>query len=246
MTFNDLQIKVRLKCRISASVYSRKEKLMPYLKFTDDEYQGLRRKDRKLARAMDILPMYEREIDPDIFRSLISNIVGQQISMKAFDTVWKRFLDHFGEISPEKIYAAPLGEIQSLGISMRKAVYIHKTAEKVHNGFLNLEALWTMTDKEVAEILVTLDGIGPWTAEMIMIFTMGRKDIMSFGDLAIKRGLTLLYGHKEISREIFEKYRRRFSPYGTLASLYLWEISSGLYDLSPIQSPKKTGEKEEI
>ena len=219
---------------------------MPYLKFSEEEYQGLRKKDRKLAGAMDILPMYEREIDPDIFRSLISNIVGQQISMKAFDTVWKRFLDHFGEISPESLYLASLEEIQTLGISMRKAVYIHKTAEKVHSGSLDLEALWTMSDEEVAAVLVTLDGIGPWTAEMIMIFTMGRKDIMSFGDLAIKRGLMILYGHKEITRELFEKYRRRFSPYGTLASLYLWEISSGLYDLGQVQSPKKTGEKEEI
>jgi len=226
--------------------HHRKEKLMPYLKFTDEEYQGLRKKDRKLARAMDILPMYEREIDPDIFRSLISNIVGQQISMKAFDTVWKRFLNHFGEISPERLYSASLEEIQSLGISMRKAVYIHKASEKVHNGSLDLHALWNMSDEEVASVLVTLDGIGPWTAEMIMIFTMGRKDIMSFGDLAIKRGLMLLYGHKEISRELFEKYRRRFSPYGTLASLYLWEISSGLYDLTPIRPLKKSGEKEEI
>lgn len=219
---------------------------MPYLKFSEEEYQGLRKKDRKLARAMDILPMYEREIDPDIFRSLISNIVGQQISMKAFDTVWKRFLDHFSDITPEILYEASLPEIQSLGISMRKAVYIHKTAEKIHNGTLDLEALWNMSDEEVAEILVTLDGIGPWTAEMIMIFTMGRKDIMSFGDLAIKRGLMLLYGHKEIPRELFEKYRRRFSPYGTLASLYLWEISSGQYDLSSVRTGLKIQEKEDF
>lgn len=215
---------------------------MPYLQFSEIEYQGLRKKDKKLARAMDILPIYEREIDPDIFRSLIKNIVGQQISMKAFDTVWKRFLDYFSEISPERLYFASLEEIKSLGISARKAMYIHKTAEKVHNGSLDLEALWTLTDQEVAEILVTLNGIGPWTAEMMMIFTMGRKDIMSFGDLAIKRGLMLLYGHKEIPRELFERYRRRFSPYGTLASLYLWEISSGQYDLSTVQSRDKPQE----
>lgn len=215
---------------------------MPYLQFSEIEYQGLRKKDKKLARAMDILPIYEREIDPDIFRSLIKNIVGQQISMKAFDTVWKRFLDYFSEISPERLYFASLEEIKGLGISARKAMYIHKTAEKVHNGSLDLEALWTLTDQEVAEILVTLDGIGPWTAEMMMIFTMGRKDIMSFGDLAIKRGLMLLYGHKEIPRELFERYRRRFSPYGTLASLYLWEISSGQYDLSTVQSRDKPQE----
>lgn len=202
--------------------------------FTPEEYEGLKTKDEKMKRAMEKLPMYEREVDDDLFRSLINNIVGQQISMKAADTVWKRFLDHFKEITPLKLYEADLTEIQSLGISMRKASYIQKTAEKVHKKIVDLDALWTMDDQEVADTLVTLNGIGPWTAEMIMIFSMGRKDIMSYGDLAIRRGLMLLYGHEEISKELFQKYQERFSPYGTLASLYLWEISSGKYDFSDL------------
>lgn len=207
---------------------------MKILTFTPDEYDGLKAKDEKMKRAMEKLPMYEREVDDDLFRSLISNIVGQQISMKAADTVWKRFLDHFKEITPLRLYEADLAEIQSLGISMRKATYIQKTAEKVHKKIVDLEALWTMEDQEVADTLVTLNGIGPWTAEMIMIFSMGRKDIMSYGDLAIRRGLMLLYGHEEITKELFRKYQERFSPYGTLASLYLWEISSGKYDFSDL------------
>lgn len=207
---------------------------MKILTFTSEEYEGLKAKDEKMKRAMEKLTMYEREMDDDLFRSLINNIVGQQISMKAADTVWKRFLDHFEEITPEKLYEAELTEIQSLGISMRKASYIHKTAEKVHKNIVDLNALWTMEDQEVADTLVTLSGIGPWTAEMIMIFSMGRKDIMSYGDLAIRRGLMLLYGHEEISKELFKKYQAKFSPYGTLASLYLWEISSGNYDLSDL------------
>lgn len=207
---------------------------MNILTFTPDEYEGLKAKDEKMKRAMEKLPMYEREVDDDLFRSLISNIVGQQISMKAADTVWKRFLDHFKEITPLRLYEADLAEIQSLGISMRKATYIQKTAEKVHKKIVDLEALWTMEDQEVADTLVTLNGIGPWTAEMIMIFSMGRKDIMSYGDLAIRRGLMLLYGHEEITKELFRKYQERFSPYGTLASLYLWEISSGKCDFSDL------------
>ncbi len=207
---------------------------MKILTFTPDEYEGLKARDEKMKRAMEKLPMYEREVDDDLFRSLISNIVGQQISMKAADTVWKRFLDHFKEITPLKLYEADLAEIQSLGISMRKATYIQKTAEKVHKKIVDLEALWTMDDQEVADTLVTLNGIGPWTAEMIMIFSMGRKDIMSYGDLAIRRGLMLLYGHEDITKELFRKYQERFSPYGTLASLYLWEISSGKYDFSDL------------
>ncbi len=205
---------------------------MPILTFSEEEHEGLKLKDKKLGKVMEKLPLYEREVDDNLFRSLINNIVGQQISMKAADTIWKRFLAHFGEITPEKIFDARLEEIQALGISMRKATYIHKTAEKIHKNIVDLDALWTMDDQEVADTLVTLNGIGPWTAEMIMIFSMGRKDILSFGDLAIKRGLMLLYGHEEITKELFKEYQKRFSPHGTLASLYLWEISSGKHDLS--------------
>lgn len=207
---------------------------MATLTFTPEEYEGLKKKDRLLGKAMEKLPLYERDVDEDLFRSLISNIVGQQISMKAAETVWKRFLTHFGEITPEKIHAASLEEIQALGISMRKATYIKKTAEKIHEHIVDLPALWHMEDQEVADTLVTLNGIGPWTAEMIMIFSMGRKDIMSYGDLAIRRGLMLLYGHEEISKDLFRDYQKKFSPYGTLASLYLWEISTGKYDLSDL------------
>ncbi|MBO1264115.1 DNA-3-methyladenine glycosylase 2 family protein [Proteiniclasticum sp. SCR006] len=207
---------------------------MATLTFTPEEYEGLKKKDRLLGKAMEKLPLYEREVDENLFRSLMNNIVGQQISMKAAETVWKRFLAHFGEITPEKIHAASLEEIQALGISMRKATYIRKTTEKIHEHIVDLEALWQMADQEVADTLVTLNGIGPWTAEMIMIFSMGRKDIMSYGDLAIRRGLMLLYGHEEITKELFRDYQKKFSPYGTLASLYLWEISTGKYDLSDL------------
>lgn len=197
--------------------------------FSEEEREGLKKKDKKLAKAMDKIGEIKREINPDLFESLVNNIVGQQISMKAQDTIWKRFLDHFSRITPENLYNASLDEIQSLGISMRKATYIHKAAEKVHSGELDIQKLWEMSDEEVSKTLVSLDGIGPWTAEMLMIFSMGRKDILSFGDLAIRRGMINLYGHKEITKERFEKYRKRYSPYGTLASMYLWELSKDIY-----------------
>jgi len=180
---------------------------------------------------MEVIPFYERETDEDLFRSLMNNIVGQQISMKAQETVWKRFLAHFQSITPETIAKASLEEIQSLGVSFRKAGYLKGTAEMIERKELDLEKLYNQSDEAVIKELVRLPGIGPWTAEMLLIFTMGRKDVLSFGDLAIKKGLMMLYGHETITKEIFEEYRQRFSPYGTLASLYLWEISSGKYEL---------------
>ena len=84
-----------------------------------------------------------------------------------------------------------------------------------------------MPDELVIQELSALKGIGVWTAEMIMTFCMQRPNIVSFGDLAILRGMRMLYRHKEIDRAKFEKYRKRYSPYGTVASLYLWAIAGG-------------------
>jgi len=87
-----------------------------------------------------------------------------------------------------------------------------------------------MSDEEAIESLCSLKGIGRWTAEMILIFSMQRPDVVSFGDLAILRGMRMLYHHREIDRKRFERYKKRYSPYGTVASLYLWAIAGGACD----------------
>jgi len=110
---------------------------------------------------------------------------------------------------------------------MRKATYIQGITQAIVEGDLDLEALYTMSDEEVCAQLTKLKGIGVWTAEMILTFSLQRPDIVSFGDLAILRGMRMLYRHRELTRPLFEKYRRGYSPYGTVASLYLWAIAGG-------------------
>lgn len=120
--------------------------------------------------------------------------------------------------------------------------YIKDAAEKIVSGELDLEALHAMSDAEVCQQLSHLRGIGVWTAEMLMIFSMQRKDIFSFDDIAILRGLRMVYRYRKITRELFEKYRRRFSPYASIASLYLWKISvgaCGLKDCAPMTEAQK-------
>lgn len=97
--------------------------------------------------------------------------------------------------------------------------------EKVREGSFDISALDHMTDEQVIQELSSLKGIGVWTAEMIMTFCMQRPDAVSYGDLAIIRGMRMLYRHKEIDKAKFERYRKRYSPYGTVASLYLWAIA---------------------
>ena len=84
-----------------------------------------------------------------------------------------------------------------------------------------------MSDADAIKALSTLKGIGVWTAEMILLFCLQRPDIFSYDDLAIQRGLRMVYHHRAIARRSFEKYRRRFSPYGSVASLYLWAVAGG-------------------
>jgi DNA-3-methyladenine glycosylase II len=113
-------------------------------------------------------------------------------------------------------------------MTMKKALYIQDAAQKILNGEFNIHELAELPDDEVCKRLSSLNGIGVWTAEMLMIFSMQRKDIVSWGDLALKRGMMALYHHKELNKERFERYRKRYSPYGTIASFYLWEASRGL------------------
>ena len=94
-------------------------------------------------------------------------------------------------------------------------------------GTVNAEAMAHMRDEAAIRALSSLKGIGVWTAEMILLFCLQRPDIFSYDDLAIRRGLRMVYHHREIDRDLFEKYRRRFCPYCSVASLYLWAVSGG-------------------
>ena len=89
----------------------------------------------------------------------------------------------------------------------------------------DIDAVEHMSDADAIAALSALPGIGVWTAEMLLLFNLGRPDILSFGDLAIHRGMRMVYHHRKVTRQMFEKYRRRYSPYGSVASLYLWAIS---------------------
>lgn len=195
--------------------------------YSETEITYLKKRDKKLGEAIDRIGMIEREVIPDLFVALVNTIVGQQISNKAKDTVWKRFLERFPKLTPEVVAGAGLETIQQCGISMRKAGYIRGVAEAILEGKLDLALLPNLPDEEVIKEITSLKGLGRWSAEMLLIFALQRPDIVSWNDLAIRKGMMTLYGLRELEKEQFEEYRRRYSPYGTVASLYLWEIAAG-------------------
>lgn len=198
---------------------------MHVFEYGQKEIDYLKNKDKKLGAAIDRIGMIKREVTPDPFTALVSSIVSQQISSKAADTVWNRLETLLGTITPESIARTEMSEIQACGMSARKAGYIKGTAEAALSGQVDFAAIHTLSDEEIIKKLTLLHGVGVWTAEMLLIFSLCRPDVVSFKDLAICRGMMNLYGLKELPREKFERYRKRYSPYGSVASLYLWALS---------------------
>lgn len=225
--------------------------------YTAKELDCLKAKDKRLAKAIEKIGTITREGERDIFASVIHHIIAQQISTKAQASIWARFCALFSEMQSERtskvkkvqsadsqskqkaqaLLAIDIDKIRACGISSRKAQYILDFAHKVQSGEFDIEAVAKMSDEKAIESLIKLRGIGVWTAEMILLFCLQRKDILSYDDLALQRGLKMLYALKcegkngKIPKEVFATYRARFSPYGSIASLYLWEIASGKFEI---------------
>lgn len=198
---------------------------MQFFEYGEKEIEYLKRKDKKLGAAIDKIGIIKREVNPDPFSALISSIVSQQISKKAAETVWDRLSNLIRNITEENIEKRTASEIQSCGMTLRKAEYIKGSANAAITGEVDFSKLHTLTDEEIIKKLSSLNGVGIWTAEMLLIFSLCRPDVVSYGDLAIRRGMMNLYGLKELPKEKFNRYKKRYSPYGSVASLYLWELS---------------------
>ena len=214
--------------------------------YGETELAYLRKKDKRLGAVIEQVGHVSRQVDGDLFSSVIHHIIGQQISTRAQQTIWQRMQETLGTVSSRTILAAGVPKLQSLGMTFRKAEYITDFAGKVNDGSFDLEAVAHMSDQEAIAALAALKGIGVWTAEMILLFCLQRPDIFSYDDLAIQRGLRMVYRHKEIDRTRFERYRRRFSPYGSVASLYLWAVAGGAVPgLSDPAPRKKSGKQKQ-
>ena len=197
-----------------------------FVQYDAEATEYLMARDPKLAEAIKAVGDIRRPMDGDVFTSVVKSIVGQQISAAGLKTVLGRLTAKTGDpITPEAIDELSVDELQSCGMTFRKAEYIKSFADKVISGEFDIDGLEAMEDEEVIEALSSLKGIGRWTAEMILIFSMNRMNVFAFDDVGIHRGIRMVYHHRRVTKDMFERYRRRFSPYGTVASLYFWAIS---------------------
>jgi DNA-3-methyladenine glycosylase II len=161
----------------------------------------------------------------DAYGALLRSIVGQQLSTKAARTIHERLTELFGGRTPtpaELIEADP-ELIRSAGLSRPKVAYLRDLAERVEDGELELERLKELPDEEVSAQLTAVKGLGQWTADMFLIFHLGRPDVLPVGDLGIRRAVQVRYGLEDLPDAAeLERIAEPWRPYRSLASLYLW------------------------
>jgi DNA-3-methyladenine glycosylase II len=162
----------------------------------------------------------------DAYVALVRAVVGQQLSTKAARTIYERVVALFddGVPSPEQLLAAKEDDLRGAGLSGRKVEYLRDLAAHVVNGELELDRLDELSDAEVIEEVTAVRGLGQWTAEMFLIFHLGRPDVISGGDLGIRRAIQIEYGLDELPTpdEVIER-AEAWKPRRTLACIYLWE-----------------------
>lgn len=195
------------------------------------EIKDISKKDTELSRLINLIGDIEIPLKEDYFTSLVSAIIGQQLSVKAASTIKARVLSLCGELSPEKILDLSEEELRGVGLSRGKVLYVKDLARNVIEGKIELYMLDKQTDEEIIHRLTAVKGIGRWTAEMFLIFSLGRPDVFSCGDLGLKRALCWLYKMEEAPLTFLKECASKWSPNGTVASLYLWEaINRGYVD----------------
>jgi DNA-3-methyladenine glycosylase II len=162
---------------------------------------------------------------PDPYEALARAIVGQQLSTKAAASIWGKVTALFGGVTPtpSQVIAAEPQDLRDAGLSWSKVAYFRHLAERIEEGDLDITKLAEMDDEEVVAELTEVKGIGRWTAEMFLIFSLGRPDVLPVGDLGIRRAAQFAFGLDELPEpEELEVMAEPWRPHRTLASLYLW------------------------
>jgi DNA-3-methyladenine glycosylase II len=159
------------------------------------------------------------------YGALLRSIVGQQLSTKAARSIWERVLQVFdGRVpTPEELLAADPEVVRSAGLSRPKVAFMRSLAEHVIGGELELDRLDELSDEEISAELTAVKGLGQWSADMFLIFHLGRPDVLPVGDLGIRRAAMVSYGLRKLpSPDRLKRLGRPWRPYRSLASLYLW------------------------
>ena len=191
---------------------------------------ALREADPVMARLIDahravVRRDLKRERPGDAYGALLRSIVGQQLSTKAAASIYGRLTELFGghAPTPKQLVAADPEALRTAGLSRAKVAYLRDLALHVEEGSLELERLPELSDEDVTAQLTAIKGLGPWTADMFLMFHLGRPDILPVGDLGIRRAVQVEYRLRKLPEpKRLKQIARPWRPYRTLACLYLW------------------------
>lgn len=187
--------------------------------------QHLRKNDPRLARIIDRLGPIKFQLDDDHYETLVGSIVFQQLAGAAAQAILNRFKNIYGGKIPRPRQYLDTDEkdLRASGLSPQKIRYIRDLSERIDSGVLDLKRISNLPDNEVVEELDEVKGIGRWTAEMFLIFVLGRTDVLPVDDLGLRKAAKKIYRLRNLpTKEKFEKLSRKWHPYCSIATLYLW------------------------
>lgn len=176
------------------------------------------------VKIEDWRPAHQNKTPAFYFQKLTHHIVGQQLSGKAASTIFGRFLDLFPNQTPtpKNVLEIKHEILRTAGLSNAKATYVKAIAQAVEDKILTLDKLDKITQEEIRHQLTSIKGVGDWTADMFLMFTLQHEDIFSFGDLGLKKGIAKLYKIENVDKTIMETLSKKWQPYRSYASFALW------------------------
>ncbi|GAA0412584.1 DNA-3-methyladenine glycosylase 2 family protein [Paenibacillus motobuensis] len=198
----------------------------------DPRVKSLSAADSRMGTLIALIGEVKTNTQEPHFASIARSIISQQISVKAAASIRSRVIELAGELSPAALSAQSDEDLRAAGLSTAKVAYIRDLCDKVLSGDVDLERLQELNDEDATAKLVSIKGIGKWTAEMFLIFGLGRENIVSIGDAGLQRAARWLHNMEERSdRKYLQQVAHMWEPYGSIASIYLWEaINTGHVD----------------
>ncbi|MFD2924757.1 DNA-3-methyladenine glycosylase family protein [Halobacillus naozhouensis] len=190
--------------------------------------------DPKLHRLMKKIDVIEIPLKRDYYQSVVKQIVGQQLSLKAAHTINTRLENIWPGLQPGLLNDLSDEQINSVGVSRPKIRYIRELTQKYLTKEVDFSHIHSLEDEEVIQTLTSIKGIGKWTAEMFLIFALGRLNVLSYGDVSIQNSIRWLYEIDKDEPLNLDYFHEKWSPFNSVVSLYLWEaINSGMVKNPP-------------
>ena len=189
-------------------------------------FEHIRKNDPKLGKVLDDRGVIAFRPNGEMFESLVESILSQQLAGSAAESIIRKVRAIYadGRLEPGPLSRTRPARLRAAGVSPQKLSYLKDLSKKVASGAVDLEALREMEDQEIVRILDEIRGVGPWTVHMLLIFTLGRPDVLPVDDFGVKKAIQVLYSLAEMpDKERVEEIAESWRPYRSIGSLYLWQ-----------------------